>query len=769
MYNVNSKTYYRKETTFYMSTDLDFFNVTYEVENIIYRNTENNYSIFKAKKVKFDEGCEKILDDYIIKGVFPSLSKDDMLKSYASWVFDKNYGWQLQAKVTTTVVPSTIKGLKRFLVHFCTGVGKKKADSIIDTFGVNTLEIIKNKPLELTKIKGVTENLALKIHNKVIEHSNMENLSVFLFMNGVTNYNDVVTIYSELGVNALDYIKANPYILCDEISISYFAIADTIALNLNFGLNNPIRLEKLVSYYLTYRTFLGGDMYIPKKVMLNEIIPFLNRNGINTSGITDDSLEQAISSLDKKGDIVLDNFNSDIDIYPNKLYRVETETADIIKKFINQKPKNVDSSIYNKFFDDFEKENGFMLDKNQKLIVKYAYENRIAILTGGAGTGKTQAVKAVISFIEKIDKDADIFLCSPTGRAAKRLSEVTYKDASTIHKMLNLGMESENEFEDFNFVADYVICDESSMTDACLFYKLLKACDEANASLLLVGDKEQLPPVGAGLCFGDLVCSQVVPTVSLTTLHRQALESQIYKNATKVLEGVTKSDKDNLVCDVEKQDFFIFNTFDTLKIQELIIKSVKSLINLGTNFDDIIVLAPMRKTAIGVNEFNNILQQTLNPSAPNKYERKISGTLFRQGDRVIQNRNNYELDVFNGDMGKIVTITEDKIVVEYEDNVLYKKKISKVKRKVEYSNADATELELAYSITIHKAQGSEFPVVLMPIHPIFINLSRNIIYTAITRAKKRFVLVGDKDSLYNGIAKVDIMKRYTKLNERVAA
>lgn len=740
------------------------FNVTYEVCAIKFRS--DTYTIFKAYKVDFDEGYEKDLAEYTIKGNFESIDVGDRLKSYAHWVCDKKYGWQLESEFYTVVVPSDEKGMRRFLMRFVKGIGKKTADNIVNKFGTDCLDVIKNDYARLTEIKGITEKKAQKIYEQVLEHASIEELSVFLFSKGVTNYNDVVTIYNEFGVNAIDIIKINPYVLCDKISISFLKYSDSIALSLGFTYDNPIRIHKLVQYYIFNKTVQNGDMYVPFKVLEGEIKGFLTRQGINTEGLTISSLNNAIIELENNNIIVLEDTLNGADIYPVSLYEVETESARIINEFLSEPKTEASESTYISFFEDFEKKNGIILDEEQKNAVRFAYENRISILTGGAGTGKTQSVKAVIAFIKKYDRKAKIKLCAPTGRAAKRMSELTYMKSSTIHKMLKIGVDENIDIEDVEeFEADYIICDESSMTDAVVFHKLLMACEASGAKLFLVGDKDQLAPVGPGAFFADLIKSGLIPLVSLKTLHRQAAESQINLNARKILDGVKKTDEDNLLVDIDKQDFFMFPTTSPEKITQLIEKSIKSLINLGTNPDDIMVISPTKKTLLGVKELNTRIQAILNPANYDKDEIKIGNTIYRVGDRVMQIANDYDLNVFNGDIGKVSRIDYngidgEEIVIEYEDVCVKKENgkeiIAYETREVSYTRTLASELSLAYAITVHKSQGCEFKCVITPMSRLFNPklVTKNLIYTDVTRARERYVMIGDIDVFYEGISRL---------------
>ena len=418
------------------------------------------------------------------------------------------------------------------------------------------------------------------------------------------------------------------------------------------------------------------------------------------------------------------------------------------------------------FLDHLEDTTGMHLDNAQQDAVRYAYEYLFSIITGGPGTGKTQTLNTIIQYLKHTDKDCRITLAAPTGRAAQRMKEATNHEAYTIHRLLGIcNAEHINTLEvDTELDTDYLICDEASMIDAPLFNKLLNVVVASNVALILVGDKDQLPPVGPGMVFKELIESGVVPTTRLETLYRQAKESQIYSNAKKILNGIDYAGAGGLEFDIAKQDFFFLPGKNPEDIHRLLLKSIDSLLNLGTKPEDIMVLSSMRKSTVGVIYLNELLQQHLNPKTDEKSEMRNGTYLLREGDRVMQTKNNYDLAVFNGDIGIIENIDndEDEVIVSFEDD-------SEItgKRYVIYERTFISELELAYSITVHKSQGGEYPCVLMPFHPLLVNLSRSVLYTAVTRAKNRYVAIGDSRSFYEAINKTDNMCRYTLIQKRI--
>lgn len=757
-----------------------FFSVKYTVGHIVYQNYENNFIIFEARHIKFDEpDTEKELEKYIIKGYFDRIESGDTFKSNCAWVFDKKYGWQLSAQASFITIPSNSNGIIRFLKKFVKGIGKNTAEKIVKAYGVKTLDKIRESLDNLTNIQGIGKKKAERIRTQVLKYDGIEKLSVYLFSKGVTNFNDIVRIYEAAGDQALDKIMANPYSLCDFLTISKFPIADKIALNSGYSSEDPVRLSKIILFYLTNSSYTSGDMFCYFSDLCNNVKYFLKKNGIENTYFSIPALEKALIKLESLKEVTIDRTEDNYLIYLKSLHYIEFQTSELVRSLLESNTDRFVSFPSQEFFKTYTEKAGIISDKIQESAVLHAINNRFSILTGGPGTGKTQTIKEIIAALEFMNPDITINLCSPTGRAARRMSELTGREAFTLHRLLHLRGDDISDFDEDQILdADYIICDEASMIDAPLFYRLLKAVYDSNASLVLVGDKDQLPPVGAGMPFKDLIESGYVPTIKLENLFRQAKESQINMNANKILNGAS-----DLSCDLEKQDFFFFPSDSAEQIQNMILRSIDGLIKVGESPDNIIVLSPMRQSSLGTNLLNEILQRHMNPGDGIKKEYKSSLFILREGDRVMQTRNNYSLTghdaksnepvrigVFNGDIGKITQIDneEEEITVTFDDYIFVKTgKLVLTKTNFKYSFVEASDLTLAYATTVHKAQGSEFPCVIMPVNSNLVNLSRNIIYTAITRAKKRFVFVGDTSSLYDGISKTDNMHRNTRLKERI--
>lgn len=758
-----------KDTNIIRETD-EGFDVEFTVSFITYRS--DDFAIFKAKDVGMDDSLRKVKRSQVsVKGIFPRCDVGDTFKARCVWENDDRYGYTLHSLYALRTLPSNLNGIKLFLIRNVKGVGEKTADRIVRCFGEQTFDKIKEGKLE--GIKGLPEKTREGIEKKVMESETLENLSIFLFKKGVKNYKDVVDIYNMLGDDALEMISGNPYCICGSEDMHFFPIADTIALNSGMAPDSLLRREKIILFYLSSKKFVSGNIFERESELIPALTGMTMRLNIEALPLDSDLLAEAIIDLEESGQIVteteyINGKISDHILFLPGSYKRECDIARIVSEMIRDDRKDfvmhLDAPIRR-----FEEEAGITLDDIQKKGVRMALTSRISILTGGPGTGKTLTINAVLRFISEKEPEAVVKLCAPTGRAARRMSEMTGMEASTIHRMLGLGPGNIRVCEDEVFEADYVIVDEASMIDQSLFHILIRAVYDAGASILLVGDRDQLPPVGAGLPFRDMIESGAVPAVRLSTLHRQAKESQININAKNILAGVTEIGEEGLSFDINRQDFFFFAAYTPEQINSLIIRSIDGLIRAGEKKEDIVVLSPMRKTEVGVREINLRLQSHLNPPSGDKKEVPSGNGVFREGDRVMQTRNDYSLGVFNGDTGYIRTIDEDgeEMTVTYEDFEIVDGKLTPKERDVVYDFGSLSEITLAYSTTVHKAQGSEYPIVIMPLSPLLFNTSRAILYTAVSRAKARFIFIGDTDSLRKGILNTDESKRNTRLRERI--
>ena len=745
----------------------ELFEAQFTINFIVFENPSNNYIIAKARDLKTDAEIKDNKTQFTVKGVFPRIDSGSTFKGNCKWTFDSKYGYALETFCPVLVLPSNIFGIKHFLMRNVKGVGEKTVDKIINAYGEASLDRIRQGGLD--GIKGIPEKTKKRIYKKVMESQTLEDLSVYLFQHGVTNYNDVVEIYNEFEDEALDMIQANPYSICKN-SVSRFPLADRIALSSGFEADSPERKQRVILYYIHDNMFQSGNLFEKETDICNNLYRFMTSKGLAPFNYNKDTLAVEIDALSKSGQITIDYFREGTErlLYLPWVYKKEEDTAEMINKMLLN---NIDSEVFDisDFLKIYEKETGIQLDPVQKKGVENAFNHKFSILTGGPGTGKTLTINAIIECIKYFRPKAEITLCAPTGRAAKRMSEMTSLPSYTIHRLLGLKANWETRNEDIELDTDYVIVDESSMIDHSLFHILLKAVFESDAALILVGDKDQLPPVGAGLPFRDLIESGAVPVVKLENLYRQAGESQINTNAKAILKGITDIGEKGLQFDLNKQDFFFFPSYTPEQIIENMIKTVDALAKRGVDSDNITILSPMKKTDIGVINLNNVFQNHLNPPSESKAEIKLGSTLFRLGDRVMQTKNNYDLNVFNGDIGRITEINEEdeKLTVSFDDFKIENGKLTPEARLITYEFRMINELMLAYATTVHKSQGSEYPIVIMPLSPLLVNLSRSILYTAVSRSKEKFIFIGDTESLRRGILKMEETKRNTRLRERL--
>lgn len=757
-----------------MYANNNFFQIDLTCKHIIYRNAENNFTIMDTKILYIP--CEQNYpkSSIVVKGIFDRIEEQDSFRCYATWVYDEKYGKQLDIKLPIMIASSDIVGMKHFLRRFVPGVGKATVEKIVNKYGTDSLNKIRENVDNLTCIKGISAAKANRIRNELTKSENIETLSLFLFKSGISSFNDIVTIYDKMGEDAQDKIMSNPYSICDHLSILKFPIADKIALNNGISPSSIVRVSKIVHHYLYNHCLLTGDMYVTRNCLYQNLPSYISKKRFSYVNLTETLFEDTLNYMEELNTIIIEDTGGDKGIYLKPLYTIESNSSNYIRNINIRRISPLKQNIYDAFFEEYTKNKGIEPDEVQKFAVKVAYENRLSILTGGPGTGKTQTIKAIIAFIKKQSPNSEIVLCAPTGRAAKRMSELTGQESYTIHRLLGLtGSELYDSAQSYDMHIDFLICDESSMIDFPLFHKLITAVAASkNTSLILVGDKDQLPPVGAGFPFKDMIESGKIPTVKLEKLFRQASQSQINKNAKLILKGVTVIGEHGLTFDRRKQDFLFFETSNTDFIRTLIIKSIEQLMDIGIKFDDIMVLSPINKSALGVESLNQLIQNHFNPPCNQKQEYSGKTYVFRVHDRVMATYNDYDSKVFNGDIGTITNIDDksEEITIAFDswDEMVYNgNALIPAKREVIYPFAMAEDFVLANAVTIHKAQGSEYPVVIMPLSPMFKNLSRNMIYTAITRSKSRFLFIGDRQSLINGILNNNNTQRLSKLKDRL--
>lgn len=722
------------------------------VSDIVFKNEENGYTIAYLANEN---------DEITIVGCMPTLSVGESIEIEGKWVNHKIYGSQFEVQSFIPVTPSSLEGIYVYLssgmIH---GIGEKMAKRIIDKFGVDTLDIIQNTPERLTEVEGIGIKKVKQIQESYEENRELRNIIIKLSPYGITpNY--CLRIYKKYKEKSIEVINKNPYRLAEDIRGIGFKIADDIASKIGIDKYSPDRIMQGILFTLN-QSLANGHTYLPKKILIEQSVKILS--------VEPAFIENGIMDLAYNQKVHLENKNGEILVYLMMYYICENGVCKEIIKLSQHEIKdlhiNIDEEI--KIVED---EDNIQLANNQILAVKEAVSNGVTIITGGPGTGKTTTINTIIKIFE--NNDQKVVLCAPTGRAAKRMSETSNKEAKTIHRLLEMGFATDSEelvfFKDEEdpIDADVIILDEASMVDIILMYNLLKAV-KLGSRLLLVGDSDQLPSVGAGNVLKDIIDSNVIKTVRLNEIFRQARESMIVVNAHKINNG------EPLFLNVKNKDFFFLRKNTNEDILNEIIGLVNERLPKFYNVDklkDIQVLTSMRKGDLGVNNLNIELQKYINP--PNKYkqEEEFAKRTFRVGDKVMQIRNNYTKKwetedksdsgegIYNGDIGYIFHIDKDKKTVY----VLFDKvKIASYK----YDELD--ELDHSFCTTIHKSQGSEFPVVVIPIvwaPPML--LSRNLLYTAVTRAKKLVVLVGDLRYLEQMIKNNRINDRYSNLSYKL--
>lgn len=735
------------------------FNVTFEVKKIIYRKENSLNTIINAKLIEHNykgAGEKYINQNLIIKGTFMNVYIGDIFSCNVKWEKNNIYGYQLSMTENPKIkFPELKKGLSEFLRKRVKGLGKVKANNIVNKLGLDCISIIINDWRVLLSVDGIKMKMAEKIYNVLNEEKKFENISIFIHSMGM-NQEIAIQLYELFKDDVIIKINKNPYsICCKNIE---FNIADKFAERLNKDSLYIERIKEGIMYFITMNLRNKGNLFLYKETILNKLDDFLCFYGAYKKvHVPEELINKAINELSNEFKIVIENDkNNNTVIYRKDYYIIEESIVKNLSKIITTKkePLCLKEDIVN-YLDRYE-EKYFKLADKQRQAVLTALTNRISIITGGPGTGKTQTVNTIIKCIKEIKPKAVIKLSAPTGKASKRITELTNNEACTIHRLINLNAFSRNkELEEIK--ADYIIIDESSMIDAYIFNKLLQCIDD-DTSIILVGDYEQLPSVGPGLILRDLITSQRIPVTTLDEIFRQAQNSQIVMNSHKIIKGNT-----NLDFDKSKEDFYFIKRKDPISIQKTVELSINNLIkNKGYKLEDICVLTPMRNGEVGVYALNSIIQKKFNKPTERIDLITENGDIFRNKDRVIQIKNDYDKEVFNGEVGVIIDIynsTDGTIIkVDYSG------------KEVEYLEKEfIDEVELAYAMTIHKSQGSEFKVVIIPIHETNEKmLYRNLIYTGLTRAKKMVVLIGSEDVFRRGILKNNNIERLSGIKEKLS-
>lgn len=731
-------------------------NITFEVKNIIFRDAKTGYTLANVNLILHPKDVEIPTAEPIVSGYFNAIHVKDELKAMGKWVDTGVNGYRFEIETSQLIFPETDKGMIEFIVRFANGVGKVSARKIVEAFKENTFNVIINNPEKLLEIKGITKKRAESVHMSISQYKDYEEVALFLVPLGFS-HTDTVLIYDEFGYGAIDRIRSNPYVLCKYNKIDFSRI-DESAKKLGFKANNQERIKEGIMLYINTQMKNRGDIFVYEKDIIDNLSSFLKKHGAfeKYEVLSEDEVKLALKNLD-----INKRIKKDVDANGNKItyisfYKfIEDEIVRLLNDMVNQQvPYICYKRDIDAFIENYEQKNNMILEKKQKDALFMITSNKISILSGGPGTGKTQTINAIIELYRNVNPSGIIKLAAPTGRAAKRMTELTGMEAKTIHRLIGLNSFQEDKSELNEIEADFLIIDEASMIDAYVFYNLLSVIPE-ETRLLIVGDYQQLPSVGTGLVLRDLIDSNTIKTTILTEVFRQAKNSQIVTNSHKIISG----DKD-INLDTSKGDFYFIDELMVNKISQKVLKSIYRLLKSGYSMDEIQVLSVMNKGDLGVVELNKKIQNMFNPESAHKNQVEIGTHRYlRENDKVMQTVNNYDLEVFNGEVGKVTSINYNKkleVVVDFEDKV------------ITYNSDTIHELTLAYAITVHKSQGSEFDAVIMPIHQsLSILLNRNIIYTAWTRAKKRVVCVGDREELNKGIDRIDNTIRNSQIKNKL--
>lgn len=710
------------------------------VERVTFHNSESGFSVLRVK-------AKGIAELITVVGHVSSVSPGEHLIGWGEWVHNKDYGQQLKAKTIKLISPNTLEGIEKYLGSgSIKGIGPHFAARLVKAFGEKVFEIIEKDPLQLLKVEKIGPKRVQLITSSWKESCIVRDVMVFLQSHGVST-SKAVRIYKTYGEGAIEKVKANPYNLARDIHGIGFKSADIIAGNLGIDKKSMVRARAGLSFAL-YERVNNGHCAYPRDLLLQEAEELL--------GIDGPILNEALSLEIQEGDLIEEEIETFACLYPRPLHKTEEAVAKLLTTLrIGPTPwpfpEDIDQNLH-----QTEKNLKITLAPLQKLAIHTALTNKICIITGGPGTGKSTLTKALVNYLNE-QEGIRILLCSPTGRAAKRLSECTGMEAKTIHRMLAFDPATRDFLHNQqNFLeADFVLIDEASMVDIQLAQAVLKAIPP-HAALVIVGDIDQLPSVGPGQFLTDVINAEVIPVVTLTQIFRQAAESQIIQMAHKINHAEMPD-----LTPHRHSDFFFLEKETPEEAAETILTLIKQRLPAAYNYNplkDIQVLSPMQRGVVGARNLNVELQKALNGNPIAKIER--FGYSFGVGDKVMVTENDYDKDVFNGDIGFIGSINlEDQIAT-----------ISIDERMVDFDFADLDIIQPAYAITIHKSQGSEYPVVILPlVTQHYMMLQKNLVYTGITRGKKLVVVVGQKKAIGIALKNLKRHKRWTKLKERLKA
>lgn len=710
------------------------------VDTIIFASQDNRFTVLKLSPEKLSTQITVTLN-----GIAPLIGQ--LLEIEGEWVKHPKFGQQFKATTYKTVAPTEISGIEKFLASGAiNGIGPAMAKKIVAEFGEKTLEIIAKSPNELLKVPGIGKKTAEKISTSYLEQSELTEIMVWLENHGISN-TYAGKIFAKYGSFAIDIMEKDIYRLFQDIEGIGFLTADKLAFNLGIQRDDKRRIISGIDYALM-QLCNNGHCCIPEMALVDKTAKILQVNNQIIFTILKERIDNGSLNTEVVGGETL--------IYPPYLYYAEKKVATRLLQ-LQQATEPLSEDNLSLFIKVWEKDNQIQLAQKQKEAIKACLHHGVLVLTGGPGTGKTTVIKGILSILKA--QGLKIRLAAPTGRAAKRLSETTGQKALTIHRLLeannlaqddNLQLGFSKDIDD-QLDADVIILDEVSMVDIVLMHHFLNAVPDG-CRIILVGDTDQLPAVGPGSVLKDIIRSQKIPAIRLDEIFRQAQTSMIIQNAHIINAG--------RLPDLRKQysDFVFYELNDDTSItQKILDLCTKDLPHEGFDIlKDVQVLSPMHRFLCGVENLNLMLQEQLNPKK-NQDELKYSSQIFRVGDKVMHIRNNYQKNVFNGDIGFIQDINNEKLTVDYFDHI------------VTYEKNELNELTLAYASSVHKSQGSEYKVVIIPLSTShYIMLQRNLLYTAITRAKQKVIIIGSKKALMTAIQSNRTQKRYTLLAERLA-
>ncbi|MCI9389775.1 MAG: ATP-dependent RecD-like DNA helicase [Lachnospiraceae bacterium] len=726
------------------------------VDHIIFRNEENGYTVL----VLADEGTE-----ITCVGTFQYIGQGEAIEAQGHYTEHAVYGQQFHIESFQTKVPEDTAAMERYLGSGAIkGVGAALAARIVKHFGEDTIRVVEEEPERLSEVKGISERKAREIARQMEEKADMRKAMIFLQKYGIS-LNLGAKIYQQYGQDLYQVLRENPYQMAEDIPGVGFKVADEIAGKIGIQGDSGYRIKSGLLYTLLLATG-QGHIYLPRQELFRQASDLLQ--------VDEELMEKYLMDLAIEHKAVLKELGAGPVVYGSQLYYLELSTARMLRELDVQLEQDVEGT--DRRISAMEKETGIQLDERQREAVRQAACHGLFVLTGGPGTGKTTTINAMLRYFE--GEEMQIRLAAPTGRAANRMTEATGWEAQTIHRLLELSGVLEESSAGVHFErneqnpleADVVIIDEMSMVDIYLMHALLSALS-VGTRLILVGDVDQLPSVGPGNVLRDIIGSEAFPVVELTRIFRQASQSDIVVNAHKINRG------EQVKINNKSRDFFFLERQEAILVLRVVIALIQEKLPKYVHTDpmEIQVLTPMRKGVLGVEQLNPFLQKYLNPADESKKEKEYGHTLFRQGDKVMQIKNNYQLEwevqgkygivtekgvgVFNGDIGRVREINEFAgiMTVEFDQG-----------RYVDYSFKQLDELELAYAVTIHKSQGSEYPAVVIPLltGPQML-MNRNLLYTAVTRAKKCVTLVGSTKTFQQMIANKREAGRYSALDIRI--